>query len=405
MKIAILVWDLNIKGGTQRQALELALNLQNKGHKVDVFCYVYNKEKCFIDLCDKLNIYYVTSVDIGLNFNKINKFSFLKKLSRRIFFCNALFDVFFIKKSLKIYKKNIEKIHDTSYYDTINVHDYEIYKIARILKHKNIIWMMNDIRRAPAFGKFFIFNLIKKFLNNVLIKLEMNNINKIAVLDGRNKELCKKHYNLEAIVVRSGVDLDLFNSFTNDRVFKKDNYNIFASNIFYPHRRFEDIIDAVEILTKNGIKNINVTINGDNSRCFDYYLFIKNRIKEKKLDNYISIVNGVSEKKLLEYYNNSDIFIFPNHNQTWGLSVFEAMLSGCVCIVSRTSGASEVLTDSENAIIIEPKNPKEIADKILYLIKNYKKMEHISKKGVDFVKNNLSWESYMQDMLKIFNSV
>lgn len=404
MKIAILVWDLNIKGGTQRQALELALNLQNKGHKVGVFCYVYNKKKCFVDLCDKLNIYYVTSVNIDLNSNKINKFSFLKKLSRKIFFCRTLFDIFFIKKSLKIYKKNIEKIHNINYYDTINVHDYEIYKIARILKHKNIVWMMNDIRRVPTFGKFFIFSLIKKFLNNVLIKLETKNIRKIVVLDDRNKELCKKYYNSETVVVRSGIDLDLFNKFISNRVFKKNNYSIFASSIFYPHRRFEDVVDAVEILIKSGIENINVTINGNNSRCFDYYLFIKNRIKEKKLDNYIVIINGVSEKKLLEYYNDSDIFIFPNHNQTWGLSVFEAMLSGCVCIVSKTSGASEVLIDGKNAILIEPENPKEIADKIFCLIENYKKMEYISKNGVDFVKNNLSWASYTRDMLNVFNS-
>ena len=51
MNIAIVLWEANIKGGTQRQALELANNLQAIGHHVDVFAYYYNIEKCYTELC------------------------------------------------------------------------------------------------------------------------------------------------------------------------------------------------------------------------------------------------------------------------------------------------------------------------------------------------------------------
>lgn len=45
LKIDIVAWDLNISGGTQRQALELALHLQNMGHKIKVYTVYYDKEK------------------------------------------------------------------------------------------------------------------------------------------------------------------------------------------------------------------------------------------------------------------------------------------------------------------------------------------------------------------------
>ena len=46
MKIGIVAWDLNISGGTQRQALELALHLQKMGHNVKVYTVYYDKEEC-----------------------------------------------------------------------------------------------------------------------------------------------------------------------------------------------------------------------------------------------------------------------------------------------------------------------------------------------------------------------
>lgn len=59
MKIAIAVYDLNIKGGTQRQVLELAVCLKNFGHQVDVYTCFYDKENCYTELCEQLNIIFV----------------------------------------------------------------------------------------------------------------------------------------------------------------------------------------------------------------------------------------------------------------------------------------------------------------------------------------------------------
>lgn len=404
MRIAIVLWELTIKGGTQRQALELALSLQNKGHVVDVYCYAYNKKESYEELCSALTIYSVTDKKKRKGSGGTAKQDGVIRKSWNLFKIYAVLvrNMFFVEKQIVELKNLIERNHPLSYYDVINVHDYEVYKLARVARHNNIVWMMNDLQRAPTAGKRPL--PFMSVLQKILIKLEIKNTNKVVVLDERNKSLCKKYYEKDALVVRSGIDLHMFQQFTQERQLPKEQYSIFASSIFFPYRRFEDLVDAVEILVENGNKNIAVMINGINDRAYDYYLFIKNRITEKKLDSYITIVNGLSEGALMQTYAETDIFVFPNNHQTWGLAVFEAMLAGCTAIVSKGSGAHEVLAHKENAMLVNPESPQEIADAIMFLITNPSEMERISKNGVEFVKKNLSWDKYAEQMLKIFNA-
>ena len=405
MNIAIVLWELGVKGGTQRQALELALQLQRIGHLVDVYCYKYDRAQGYTNIFDKLNIYYCvnsrkrktkavqnTSGRLASKFRPLLGAAILGK------------EIFVTGKPVRQLERLIEKTHSLAYYDTINLHDYEVYKVSRILKHKNIVWMMNDLpnpKIKAGSAAMSPLNLLKKIVIASRFTY-IKNIKTIVVLDERNRLLCKKTYNRNAIVVRSGIHPNMFTHIPREKHVTNRVYTIFASSIFFPYRRFEDLVDAVELLVKNGCGNISVTINGINERSYDYYLFIKERIIEKNLTSYINITNGLSETELVKQYTHTDIFVFPNNNQTWGLSVFEAMLAGCVCIVSKGAGAHEVLTHAENALLVPPESPQAIADAMLFLIKNPKEMTRIAQNGIQFVKANLSWEKYTKDMLTVF---
>lgn len=377
MKIAIVIWDLNIKGGTQRQALELAYQLKQDGNQVDVFCYLYDKKNCYKKLCNELNI---ISVKKGSTPTK-----------------QSFKDLFLEKQIKQLRSKIIEQK-----YDVINLHDYQVYKLAKYLKHKNIVWMMNDIVGTGAHKKNPHPNNLKERIILYVAKKQIKNIHKIVVLDNRNKQMCLDNYKIQAFVVRSGLDQSIFDK---QKIAKNNKQiEIFASGIFFPHRRFEDIVDSIALLSPDDQKKVHVTINGSNTRDYSYYLYIKNLIDKAKLSKTITLINGLSEQNLLIQYLKSHIFIFPNHQQTWGLSVFEAMLAKCTCIVSRTSGAHEVLTDKKNAFLVNPKSPQEIADKINHLINNEELLKKISINGYDFVKQNISWEKYTDNMLKIFSN-
>ena len=59
--------------------------------------------------------------------------------------------------------------------------------------------------------------------------------------------------------------------------------------------------------------------------------------KKNNLSNVL-FLGFVNQKKIRKYYNLSDVLVMPSEYETWGLSINEAMASGCACLVSKETG-------------------------------------------------------------------
>jgi len=384
MKIGLLVWDLNIKGGTQRQVLKLGIYLQKMSQAVTIYTYIFNPQDCYPDLCSQLNIKYVK---IGNDEKKFQYSLFIQQFLK--------YSKFYFEKEqkelLKIIDKDIE---------ILNPHDYRVYVTAGLWRAafgRPVAWMMNDM-------PMYKMNLRKK-LKTVLFYIKpkfcryIKSFEKIVVLDNFNKRLVKQNFGIDSIVVRSGVDTEQF-SFS--RHGDNEKFIILINGIFYPHRRFEDVIFALDILLKKGY-DIKLYHIGSDNRSPRYSKKIYNLVKKLKLKSNVFFFGQVTEKELIEHYHNSDLFVYPNYPQTWGLAVFEAMASGLPVLLTSGCGASEVLRDNENSFIVEPQNPLAMAKKIEYIYNHREILPLISYNARGFVEENLTWESYSNSMLAIFN--
>ena len=127
--------------------------------------------------------------------------------------------------------------------------------------------------------------------------------------------------------------------------------------------------------------------------------------KEKKLENDIKIWGQVDEITYNTLYNQADIFAFINIDQSWGLTVFEAMSAGIPTLVSNSVGAIELLHNGEDAIIVEPKDVREIADQMIALMEDGEYYNRISEKAYNAVKD-YTWEKlYSSKMVKLFDEL
>ena len=61
--------------------------------------------------------------------------------------------------------------------------------------------------------------------------------------------------------------------------------------------------------------------------------------------------------------------------------------------MSDTRGVRDFITDNENGILFEPENPKDLGDKILYLLKNPELMEKLGRNARDYAVKNRSWKN------------
>jgi len=401
LKIGIVAWDLNISGGTQRQALELALHLQNMGHKVKVYSVYYDNKKCYPDLLDKLDVKYLLRGNRD-NLSRLDN-SLLKRILVKIFpYWIRLIEIIKAKELYDSLTNLIDKD-----LDLLCCHDYGVYPVGAKYKLKTgvpVVWQMNDLPEILYKSRSNNLKIVVRtaILNKSKHIRYVKDIDKIVVMDYLNKNKLKDNLGLESAIVRNGLNIEKFKF--NERKCPTDELKIVANGIFFPWRRFEDLIMALKVIKNKGI-NFELNHIGTDIRCKWYAEEIYDMVKEFGLSDYVKFHGYVSEEKLIWLYSTSDIFVFPNDPQTWGLAVFEAMGCGTPVIVSTGCGASEVLTDGENALLVPPKSHEKIADAIIRLKENPDLWRTLSINGRKFVEENIRWELYAENMLKVFNEI
>lgn len=382
MKVLIVINELNIRGGTHKQVLRLCEYL-SKDNEVTIYTRMYDNEKTYPGF-KKFNI-------VTPNIDLSSKKTLLQK----------------IKKHLNIYKEENrifkELVKDV---DVVNIHDYKGTHLAKIAKkyNKKVVLQLNDI------PYFFLEGAAKGTKDNYKFKLRRFNylklikyVDEITVNVTKNKELVKKCLNRNAKVFYCGVDTNE-NLEKHKQLHARNKLNLFSSGVFFPYRNYETLVKVVDKIVKNGI-DVHLDIMGSTEIDKIYANSIKKMINDMKLDEYITIWGQVDEEKYIELHNNADMFLFININQSWGLAVFEAMSCGLPVIVSNSVGAIELLTDKENAVIVDPENVDEVYNEIIKLKDNKEYYEKISNNADKIVKE-FTWDNlYSSKMLELFKKI
>ena len=148
-------------------------------------------------------------------------------------------------------------------------------------------------------------------------------------------------------------------------------------------------LDPNKIRVSNNVSrkhnSVLIPLRSGNIKGSDYAIKAMNIVLEKnsdiifyafgnlsfKSDNSRIIFFGrVSDEKLLELYHQCEIFVLPSIEDGIPGPALEAMLNGCAPICTDVSGASEIIENGKNGIIVPTKNEKALADAILFLNSN-----------------------------------
>jgi glycosyltransferase involved in cell wall biosynthesis len=119
--------------------------------------------------------------------------------------------------------------------------------------------------------------------------------------------------------------------------------------------------------------------------------------KLKKISPRNVIFKGVLKgKALTEVYSKSLIFCLPSLSEGFGLSILEAMASGCAIVSTIDLG--------QKGILIKPKSSEEIVKAIKYFLENKEKALKYGKENLRLAKN-FTWKKFSDDLIKIINEI
>jgi len=122
----------------------------------------------------------------------------------------------------------------------------------------------------------------------------------------------------------------------------------------------------------------------------------------KEPNQNIRTLGYVPDFDLPALYSLALIFVYPSLYEGFGLPVLESMAAGCPVITSNISSLPEVA--GEGALLVYPKDSKEIAQAISALLHNEKLRQSLIKKGREQAAK-FSWENTAQATLKIYQQL
>lgn len=129
-------------------------------------------------------------------------------------------------------------------------------------------------------------------------------------------------------------------------------------------KNLSTLIDACEILIKKNF-NIELLVVGKISE--------QNKMRFGKKP-YIKIKGMVDKNQLLKLYRQSDIFVLPSINETFGLVYPEAMSQGLPVIYTKGQGFDKQFNEGEVGYSVNCFDPNDIASKIIKVINNYSQL-------------------------------
>jgi glycosyltransferase involved in cell wall biosynthesis len=187
----------------------------------------------------------------------------------------------------------------------------------------------------------------------------------------------------------------------------KESFNVLFIGRLEKRKNLVNLIKAFEVLNskfpeqKNSqpkagpprAEKFKLTLVGKEGFGFEE---IKKVVQKSPHKNDIILKGYISEQEKEKLYQDANIFILPSFYEGFGLPILEAMSYGLPVICSNTSSLPEIAGDA--ALLIDPNNPKEIAEAInkVFSDNNFKK--EMIKKGFENVKR-FSWEKCVKETL------
>lgn len=153
----------------------------------------------------------------------------------------------------------------------------------------------------------------------------------------------------------------------------------------------DDALKAVEIVRKRGYNVHFRTFGGQFNQSM-----LPNDVQGIEFDH----VGPKMNDELAQFYSNADILISASHFESFPLPQIEAMACGTPVVTTRY-GTEDYALDHKTALVVEPRNPTQMADAIIELIENRVLYEKLAEEGQKIAKT-FTWEKSADQMERIF---
>jgi len=174
-------------------------------------------------------------------------------------------------------------------------------------------------------------------------------------------------------------------------------YLVYTGSL-YPHKNVKTLIKALKKINHKSDTKFTLIIVSARSQ-FTHKL----RQLAYKLDqeHFIKFAGFLKDKDLANLYQHALALVHPSTSEGFGLTGLEAMASGLPVISSNSSSLPEVYGNA--ALFFNPRNSRDLSQKILRLFKDKKLQRSLKNSGFKQAKK-YSWQKMAKQTLEIYQT-
>ncbi|MDN4609014.1 glycosyltransferase family 4 protein [Sporosarcina highlanderae] len=372
-------WDYPAVGGLQNYIYSLKAGLESLGHKVDVIAPNLftqdNRKGLNKEIKVKTKQFYIDRYG-----------SFNEEIVKE--------NVRLISYEMKLEKMNLEK------YDLIHAQDrFTATVLSRVNEkyQKPILFTPHGFMTQRKLD----FNLIQQesveesfylALDRLAVRTSSHIITLCELFRPLLKDLGAKDSKMTTVY--TGIDFKLKKKSEKK---KETKMIITCVSRLRPRKGHKYLFEALALIRQK-LKNVEIWIVGDGEMRDE----LGKQVKALNLTNVVFLGERKDVPQLLA---SSTIFVLPTTSDTLPIAIIEAMFAKKPILTTYHGGIPELITDNHSGLLVEPGEPKMLAEKLEQLLSDQSLRDQLSQNAKEFAENNLTRSIMVKKIESIYVSL
>ncbi len=177
-----------------------------------------------------------------------------------------------------------------------------------------------------------------------------------------------------------------------DHFENKEDIIILSTRSLEPVYDLKTLIEAVPLIIQKTNKKARFWITGQGSQEQE----LRKLASRLKVERNVEFKGYVNREDLEELFQKADLYVSTSLSDSTSVSLLEAMASGLLPVVTDIPGNREWIEDGKNGFLFPPGNYQALAEKIIWIINNFKETEKLRTENQKIIREKALWEENMK---------
>ena len=175
---------------------------------------------------------------------------------------------------------------------------------------------------------------------------------------------------------------------------EKQDY-LFTVSRLTKFKNIDQIIRAFQKIAEHS--NMILKIAGEGEELLN----LQKLSRQLNLNHRVEFLHLVSDDALVGLYAKAKIVVFASNNEPFGIVPIEAMACGTPVVASRTGGPKETMRENFTGVLFEPNNIQDMVIKIKFLLAEHRYIK-FGRNAAVYARKSFSWENAVEALENVF---